>query len=216
MSKTGVGGGSTLTHVAKTGVGGGSTATRQAVMPPSREDIVARLRDKLGITEDLQSMDSESFQKLALEGLKTGNATGYHHVRKVENSKKNPFQAMAYVGPKNQRHLGSFGTVEEAAMAVVYFLLDITDCPPTPKERRKRGAGPAPRNRDRRKDSPDRRTSQYRPKKAKNVKRALQEQPAPACPTPALGQWGAEVSGVVSEPIRVWVDGLGEVEGARM
>ena len=83
-------------------------------MPFSPEELLA----KLGV-KDVKDvlLDCEVFEERALEALKTDNLAGYHHVRPVKNSKLNPFQAMAYVGSKDQRGLGSFPTAREAAGA---------------------------------------------------------------------------------------------------
>jgi hypothetical protein len=94
-------------------------------------------------------LDFEVFEERALKALKTDNLTGYHHVRPVKNSRLNPFQAMAYVGPKDQRGLGSFPTAREAACVVLHFMLGRTPSPPTPgkKDRNKRGTGARKRDR---------------------------------------------------------------------
>jgi hypothetical protein len=115
-------------------------------MPFSPEELLA----KLGV-KDVKDvlLDCEVFEERALEALKTDNLAGYHHVRPVKNSKLNPFQAMAYVGPKDQRGLGSFPTAREAAGAVLRFMIGLTPSPPTPgkKDRNKRGAGARKRDR---------------------------------------------------------------------
>ena len=115
-------------------------------MPFSPEELLT----KLGVKDvDGLLLDCEAFEERALEALKTGNLAGYYHVRPVKNSKLNPFQAMAYVGPKDQRGLGSFLTAREAACAVLHCMLGLTPSPPTPgkKDRNKRGAGARKRDR---------------------------------------------------------------------
>ena len=113
-------------------------------MPFSLKEFLA----KLGVKDvDDVLLDFEVFEERALEALKTDNLAGYHHVRPVKNSNLNPFQAMAYVGPKDQRGLGSFPTAREAAYAVLRFMLGLTPSPPTPgkKGHNKCGAGPRKR-----------------------------------------------------------------------
>ena len=115
-------------------------------MPFSLKELLA----KLGVKDvDDVLLDFEVFEERALEALKTDNLAGYHHVRPVKNSRLNPFQAMAYVGPKDQRGLGSFPTAREAACVVLHFMLGRTPSPPTPgkKDRNKRGAGARKRDR---------------------------------------------------------------------
>ncbi len=77
-------------------------------MPFTPAELLAKLgvKDVTGVL-----LDCEAVEERALEALKTDSLAGYHHVRPVKNSIKiNPFQAMAYVGPKDQRGLGSFPT----------------------------------------------------------------------------------------------------------
>ena len=78
--------------------------------------------------------------------LKTDNKSGYQHVYPVKSSSK-PWQAKPYIRPKVQRSLGSFYTVEEAAVAVVHWSLGILPTPPSPPGRNRRGEGRRPRER---------------------------------------------------------------------
>ena len=64
----------------------------------------------------------------------------------VKSSSK-PWQAKPYIRPKVQRSLGSFYTVEEAAVAVVHWSLGILPTPPSPPGRNRRGEGRRPRER---------------------------------------------------------------------
>ena len=62
---------------------------------------------------------------------------------------KNPWQAKPYVGPKKQRHLGTFATALEAAEAILSWRLSGEKLKSPKKERNQRGEGR--RKRDRRK-----------------------------------------------------------------
>jgi|EP00900_Chrysochromulina_parva_P017935 hypothetical protein len=78
--------------------------------------------------------------------LKTNNKSGYQHVYPVKSGSK-PWQAKPYIRPKVQRSLGSFYTAEEAAVAVVHWSLGMLPTPPSPPGRNRRGEGPRPRDR---------------------------------------------------------------------
>ena len=117
-------------------------------MPLTSEQLLA----KLGLDEwPEDEEDLAAIEPQALEALKTDNAAGYQHVRPVKGSKKNPYQAMAYIKHGDQRNLGSFPTARAAARQIFYFMIGFVDGPPTPgnKGRAKRGEGPRKRDRHR-------------------------------------------------------------------
>ena len=90
-----------------------------------------------------------SVVELAIDLLKTDNASGYHSVFKVASNTK-PWQAKVYLRPKTQRNLGSFATRDAAARQVIKWMFKIIPIPPSPlQDRNARGAGR--KKRDRRK-----------------------------------------------------------------
>ena len=92
--------------------------------------------------------EGEAFMKQAIGLLATEDTkSGYMEVFLNDGGKS--WQAKPYIRPGVQRGLGSFPTKERAAEKVLHFKLGNVPVPPTPKKRRARGEGRAPRVRRR-------------------------------------------------------------------
>ena len=112
----------------------------------------AWLLAQLGLPEPQTAEDITNIAHAALGLLRSDDkASKFKYVEKSGQR----WAARPYIGPKKQRHLGSFDTPEEAAEEIISFLCSQRPLPPSPKQRNKRGEGRAPRIRAlRRKGAP--------------------------------------------------------------
>ena len=149
--------------------------------------------ERLGMAEPQTEAEAEAIVKQAIEViLKNGNKSGYAGVVPSASS-INPWQAKPYIQEKKRyANLGSFETPEAAAKKIIQWMYGAVPTPPTPsKDRNKRHEGR--RKRDRRNHGQgalpwpnphtkplsrcfpfmaggvDLRTSDHRPKKAKEA-----------------------------------------------
>ena len=91
--------------------------------------------NKVGMTEEEAVADMSVFKDKARDCIRRSNASGFRDVFKVGDK----WQAKVYVGPGDQRGMGSFEQPEDAAKQVLMYLCT-GDAPPKPeKQRRKRG-----------------------------------------------------------------------------
>jgi len=99
------------------------------------------LLGKIGMTnEEAGAMAMPLFYDKARDVIRRPNQSGFRDVFKVGEK----WQAKVYVGPKDQRHAGYFGTPEAAADEVLRYLCTGVPPPKPERERRKRGEGPQP------------------------------------------------------------------------
>ena len=91
--------------------------------------------------------EGKAFWEQAIDLLKAETKSGYMEVQCVAGGKS--FEAKVYLRPRVQRSLGTFPTARAAANKVFHFKMGWIDPPPTPKKRRARGEGRAPRVRRR-------------------------------------------------------------------
>jgi hypothetical protein len=106
---------------------------------------------RLGLPENfVPPTEAEAMQvwERCVDLLRAPTRSGYKEVH--ESATKGKWQAKPYVGPKDQRNLGTFDTAREAAAAILAFKMGSLQLKsPKNTERNKRGQGPRPRDRRR-------------------------------------------------------------------
>ena len=112
-------------HRRRLSVGAGSYAATGHELDPGPR---SRLLAKAGRAVAGDGGGRVSVVELAIDLLKTDNASGYHSVFKVASNTK-PWQAKVYLRPKTQRNLGSFATTDEGCCCSAGDQMDVQDHP---------------------------------------------------------------------------------------